>query len=60
MAGDPRYTTAARRWLCRFVAERSVELNEALTAGAALAELEVRPHSAVARDTLTQLLEPPP
>jgi hypothetical protein len=58
-AGDARYPTAALRWLARFVTERSVALNEALMAGAALAELEARPESAVARDTLEQLLEPP-
>jgi hypothetical protein len=34
-----------------------VALNEALIAGAALAELEVRPESAVARDTLEQLID---
>jgi hypothetical protein len=56
---DSRYQAAARRWLARYIEERSVPLNEALMAGAALAELEARPESAVARDTLEQLLEPP-
>jgi hypothetical protein len=57
-SADPRYPAAARRWLGRFVDEKRPSLNELLIATAAMAELAERPNSALARDTLEQLLEP--
>lgn len=57
MARDDRFTPAARRWLVRFIDETRASLSEALVAGASLAELEVRPKSAVARYRLEQLLD---
>jgi hypothetical protein len=57
-AGDERYAAAARRWVARFADEKRPSMNELLIAGAALAELGERPDSAVARDTLEQLIEP--
>ena len=57
--GDERFPAAARRWLSRFASEKQPSLHEILMAGAAMAELEDRPGSAVARDTLEQLLEAP-
>ena len=56
--GDERFLAAARRWLARFAEEKRPSLNELQIAGAALAELGTNPDSAIARDTLQQLLEP--
>lgn len=55
---DWRYEGAAKRWLQRFSAEAHPSLNEILMAGAALSELGRMPQSEIARDTLTQLVQP--
>jgi hypothetical protein len=58
-AGDARYPRAARRWLARFTDERSASVSDSLIAAASLSKLADDPRSAVVRDTLEQLLEPP-